>query len=185
MEKGLSKKELLDKIEEEAAKCERETHGCGRCTLAALMKYFELGDEKSIDLILKAALPLSGGIAQTRNTCGAALGGLMAIGMVFFPGKLGEENMQDIQTAMRLGREYYRSLEKELGHIRCYDIREVGLGRCFDTSDPDEYQKFVKAGGYELCSRVCSKAARLAGEYIFQIKEEQRNRKGARPDRRT
>ena len=170
MSKELAKEELLDKVEEAASKCERELHGCGRCALASLMQYFELGDKSSADLMLKAILPLSGGIAQTRNTCAAALGGLMAIGMVFFQGKLEDAKMEDIRAAMALGSQYYRRFEKEIGNVRCFDIRAVGLGRCFDTADPDEYDKFVKAGAYDLCSKVCGKAARLAGEFILNIR---------------
>lgn len=174
MSKELAKEELLDKVEEAAQKCERELHGCGRCALSALMQHLELGDKSSADLILKAILPLSGGIAQTRNTCAAMLGGLMAIGMVFFPGKLEDATMEDIRAAMTLGRQYYRRFEKEVGNVRCFDIREVGLGRCFDTADPDEYDKFVKAGAYDLCASVCGKAARLAAEFILQIRQKQR-----------
>lgn len=174
MSKEPAREELLDKVEETASKCERELHGCGRCALAALMQCFELGDKTSADLILKAILPLSGGIAQTRNTCGALLGGLMAIGMVCFPGKLEDATMDDIRAAMTLGRQYYRRFEKEIGNVRCFDIREVGLGRCFDTADPDEYDKFVKAGAYDLCSKVCGKAARLAAEFILEIQQKQR-----------
>lgn len=171
MAQELSREEFLDKIEEAAVKCEREVHGCGRCSLAALTQYLDLGDEASVDLLLKAVLPLSGGIAQTRNTCAAVLGGLMAIGMVYFSGRLEEANMEDIMAAMKLGREYYRHFEREIGHARCFDIRETGIGRCFDTADPDEYERFVKAGGYELCSKVAGKAARLAAEYILQLRE--------------
>lgn len=174
MSKELAKEELLDKVEEAASKCERELHGCGRCALSALMQYFELGDKTSADLVLKAVLPLSGGIAQTRNTCGALLGGLMAIGMVCFPGKLEDATMEDIRAAMTLGRQYYRRFEKEVGNVRCFDIREVGLGRCFDTADPDEYDKFVKAGAYDFCGKVCGKAARLAAEFILEIRQKQR-----------
>ena len=172
MARDVSNEEFLNKIEGEAAKREKEVHGCGRCVLAALMDQFELGDKASADLIQKAMLPLSGGIAQKRNTCAAALGGLMAIGMVYFPGKLEDAQIEDIMKAMALGRQYYSQFEKELGHIRCYDIREAGLGRCFDTADPDEYEKFVKAGGYELCSSVVGKAARLAAEFILEIRRE-------------
>ena len=172
MARDLSNKEFLNKVEGEAKRRENEVHGCGRCVLATLMDQFELGDSSCVDLIQKAMLPLSGGIAQKRNTCAAALGGLMGIGMVFFPGKLEDTQMEDIMKAMALGRQYYSKFEKELGHIRCYDIREAGLGRCFDTSDPEEYEKFVKAGGYELCGNVVGKAARLAAEFILEIRRQ-------------
>jgi len=170
MAKELASEELLQKVEEAGSKCERELHGCGRCTLAALMQCFGLADKASTDLVLKAALPLSGGIAQTRNTCGALLGGLMGIGMVFFAGKLEDAEAKDIQAVMALGRRYYRRFEKEIGNVRCFDIRQVGLGRSF--SDPDQYEAFVKAGGYDLCASVCGKAARLAAEFILEVEEE-------------
>ena len=85
MVKELSEEELLDQIEEAAAECEREIHGCARCCLLVLMRYFELADELTIELFQKAVIPFSGGIAQEHETCGALLGGLMAIGMVAQP----------------------------------------------------------------------------------------------------
>jgi hypothetical protein len=179
MQKKLSKEEFLDKIEEAAAKCERETHGCARCTLTPLMKYFELGDEASRDFLLKGVIPLSGGIVQKRNTCTAMVGGLMAMGIASFPNKKLWEDVSVVKESMQLmalGRKYYQEFAREVGHIRCFDIREEGLGRCFDTADPEEYDKFIKAGGYELCGKICGKAARLAVKYILQIREEQQRK---------
>lgn len=172
MAKELSKEELLDKIEETASKYEKEIGFVGRCVLKTLMEYFDLGDKSSKDLCLKSIMPLCAGIAGTRNTCGGLLGGLMAIGMVFFPGREEDADFETIQSAMALGRQYYRRFEKEVGNTRCFDIRQVGLGRMFDTADPEEYDKFKKAGGYDLCSRVSGKAARLAAEFILKIQEE-------------
>ena len=169
---SLSNEEFLNKVEQEAGKCEETAHGCARCVLAALMAQFKLCNKESADFIQKAVLPLSGGIAQKRNTCAASLGGLMAIGMAYFPGKLEDAKIEDIMKVMALGRQYYSRFEKEIGHIRCYDIREAGLGRCFDTADPDEYEKYVKAGGYDLCKGVVGKAARLAAEFILELRQE-------------
>ena len=169
--KEVAREELLDKVEQSAAEFERELHGCGRCALAALMQHFELADESAKEYILKALLPLSGGITGTQNTCGALIGGLMAIGMASFPGKVEDADMDAIRATMALGRQYYRQYEKELGNVNCRDIRAIGLGRSFDTADADEYERFKEAGGYELCGRVVGRAARLAGEYILDIQE--------------
>ena len=178
MTDDLQKATVLDEVEELGAKLEGEIHGCGRCALAALMEKFELVESENRDLILKAILPLSGGIAQTRNTCAAVLGGLMGIGMAYFEGeRLEDADINDIMGAMAVGRDFYRKFEKEVGHVRCFDIREAGLGRCFDAVDPGEYQKFVEAGGYDLCSRTVGKAARIAGEYIIKIREDRRDQK--------
>jgi hypothetical protein len=53
------------------------------------------------------------------------------------------------------------------------EIYGCGLWYGFDTADPDEFDKFVKAGGMEFCSRVVGKGTRLAAEYILDIKEQQ------------
>jgi len=169
-----SREEFLDKVEKSASKCEREVHGCGRCALSALMEHFDLGDQAGKELALMGILPMSGGIAQTRNTCGALLGGLMGIGMVSFPAGLDQSNMDEIRRSMQIGARYYRKFEEEIGHSRCFDIRAVGLGRCYDTGDPDEYRKFVEAGAYDFCSGICGKAARLAAEFMLDIQEEQK-----------
>ena len=165
----LSKQELLEKIEKAAYQSEMELHGCGRCALSTLVKYLELGDEV---LLSKAILPLSGGIAGTRNTCGALIGGLMAIGIASFPGQVDSGGIEQVHEAMALGNAYYRRFEKEIGNSRCFDIRQTGLGRLFDNVDSEEYEKFIKAGGYELCSGVVGKAARLAAEFILDLREQ-------------
>ena len=175
MAKELSKQELLNQIEETASKCERASGGCGRCCLTTVMQHLKLADDPTIELFRKAAFPLSGGIAQEKETCGALLGGLMAIGIAFFSGKVEDSDHNDRMELLKLGRQYYRGFEKEIGHVRCYDIREVALGRVFDTVDPDEFTRFDAAGGHEkLCPSVVSKAARLAAEFILDIQQQRK-----------
>ncbi|MFC1992930.1 C-GCAxxG-C-C family protein [Chloroflexota bacterium] len=171
MVEQLDREELLKQIESVAWECERDVHGCGRCALRTLMQYLNLGDKDDIDMFQKAILALSGGIAQERETCGAILGGIMAIGLAYFPGKIEDATVWDMMAVMQLIRKYYRAVEKEVGHVRCWDIREVGLGRCYDTADPEEYQKFLDAGGHELCAGVAGKAARIAAEFILELRE--------------
>ena len=162
--------ELLDEIEEMTSAFSGKVRGCAPRCISTVMKYIKLADQSAIDVVQKAALPLSGGILQNYDTCGALLGGIMAISIAFFDGRDEEdaprEEMMDLN---RLCRKYYRAFEKEIGHARCFDIRQVGLGRCFDTADPVEYEKFVEAGGHDLCAKVIGKAARLAAESIMAI----------------
>jgi C_GCAxxG_C_C family probable redox protein len=170
--KNLSKTEILDQIESEAKNREKELRGCGRCCLSTLLEYLELVDKRTVGLFQKALLPMSGGIAQEHQTCGALLGGLMAIGIACLPSSLEEVGQDERKALANLSRQYYRRFEKEIGHTRCFDIREVGLGRCFDTVDPDEKDRFEAAGGRELCSKVVGKAARLAAEFILDNKKD-------------
>ncbi|MBW1703390.1 MAG: C_GCAxxG_C_C family protein, partial [Deltaproteobacteria bacterium] len=73
-----SRDELLDKIEKAAHDYERDFHGCSRCVLKPLQDHLNLGDDAS----LKASTTLAAGVAMRGETCGALLGGLLAVGIV-------------------------------------------------------------------------------------------------------
>ena len=161
-------KELLDRVEKDGATCEREMHACARCALLAVARNLKLAEDDCIDAALRTAIPLSGGIAGTRNHCGALVGGVMAIGLAMVKGNPREAVVEERKASMATAKQFYRWFQKEIGQVSCYDIRDVGLGRCFDTSDPEEAKKFEAAGGYELCSGVVGKAARKAAEMILE-----------------
>ena len=63
--------------------------GCSQSVLLALQEEFGIGDKESY----KSATNLSGGIRQ-GGTCGAILGALMGLGLVF-----GRDSMEDIERA--------------------------------------------------------------------------------------
>ena len=72
---------LLDKVEADGEALHKEVGVCARSTLMAVGRNLDLGSDAELDGALKTAIPLSGGIASTRNECGALIGGVMAIGM--------------------------------------------------------------------------------------------------------
>ena len=164
-------KELLDRVEQDAATCEKEMHACARCALLAIARNLKLAEDECIDAALRTSIPLSGGIAGTRNQCGALVGGIMAIGLAMVKGNPREAAVEERKASMKVSKQFYRWFEKEIGQVRCYDIRDAGLGRSFDTSDPEEMKKFVAAGGYELCGGVVGKASRKAAEMILEAQE--------------
>ena len=95
----------------------------------------------------------------------------MAIGLAMVKGNPREAAVEERKASMKVSKQFYRWFEKEIGQVRCYDIRDAGLGRSFDTSDPEEMKKFVAAGGYELCGGVVGKASRKAAEMILEAQE--------------
>jgi C_GCAxxG_C_C family probable redox protein len=161
----LPREELLDRIEKAAYGCETDYHGCSRCVVATLRENLGLGDDSCIS----AAVPLAGGIARTANTCGALLGGLMAIGLAFASSD--KTDTDNLFKTLQLARAYYTKFESEVGHVLCRDIRVARLGRFYDTVDPDEHRKFNEAGGNEACAEVAAKAARLAAEFILDERQ--------------
>ncbi len=162
---------LLERVEMEGAQLQRELHACARCALLAVGRNLDLAQDDCLEVALKTAIPLSGGIAGTRNQCGALIGGVMAIGLGLVQYDARTANPEARKPVMATAKRFYRWFEREFGHADCYDIREIHLGRFFDMADPEETRKFEAAGGYELCAGVVGKAARKAAELILETRK--------------
>ena len=165
-----SASELLEKIEKTAYNYERVYHGCSQCVLKALQEHLPMGDGDAF----KAASALAGGVARMGETCGALSGGIMAIGLAYGRKKLEDTKISpQYAKAMELAVNLYQRFEKELGSAKCRDIQKSLFGRSFDLKNPTEREEFIKAGGYEKCSEVVKKAARLAAEVILKGRTQQ------------
>jgi len=146
--------------------------GCSQSVLLALQEAFGIGDHMSF----KAATTLSGGVARRGETCGALLGGLLALGLV-----RGREDIRDTQAyrdamvpANEVVDEFKARLRREFGFKKplestiCRDIQRSIYGRGYDLSKPEDYKAFLDAGGHgDLgCPKVCAVAAEVAAEKI-------------------
>ena len=161
---------LLDKIQADGEAIHREIGVCARSTLLAVARNLKLSSDEAIDGALKTAIPLSGGIAGTRNECGALVGGVMAIGMGLVNYDPRTKNPEARKLPMSTAKKFFRWFEKEIGHASCYDIRDANLGRFYDQADPVENQKYIEAGGNDLCAGIVGKAARKAAEMILEAR---------------
>jgi len=160
-----SRAELLDKIEKEAHDYEREFHGCSRCVLKPLQDNLDLGDEAS----LKASTPLAAGVAMRGETCGALLGGLLAVGMA-----TASEDLSDVDAlthSLAAGFRLARNVEKEFGTTNCTKIQTDKLGRFYSLADPEQYRAFIEAGGYRECPKVVGRIARMTAEFILEYRD--------------
>ena len=160
-----SRDELLDKIEKAAHDYEKDFHGCSRCVLKPLQDNLDLGDEAS----LKASTPLAAGVAMRGETCGAILGGLLAVGIA-----TASEDFQDINAltnSLAAGFRLARNFEKEFGTTNCTKIQTDKLGRFYSLADPEQYKAFIEAGGYVECSKVVGKIARMTAEFILKYQD--------------
>lgn len=160
-----SKEESLILIEEAAHSYEKTHHGCSRSALKALQDHLDLGN----GLMLKASTPLAAGIAMRGETCGVLLAGLLVVGMVTASEKMEDE--EAFNQSMIAGFRLVRMFEKEFGSIICGELQKSRLGRPFNMADPDDYQEFIKAGGYVECPQLVGKAARLIAEFIWDLEE--------------
>jgi C_GCAxxG_C_C family probable redox protein len=146
--------------------------GCSQSVLGALQEAFGIGDKLSF----RAATTLSGGVARRGETCGALLGGLLALGLV-----KGRDDIHDTQAyrdamvpANEFVDEFKARLRREFGFKKplestiCWDIQRSIYGRSFDLRKPEDYKAFLDSGGHgDLgCPKVCAVAAEVAAEKI-------------------
>jgi C_GCAxxG_C_C family probable redox protein len=160
-----SRAELLDRIEKEAHDYERDFHGCSRCVLKPLQDNLDLGDDAS----LKASTTLAAGVAMRGETCGALLGGLLAVGIA-----TASEDLKDVNAltnSLASGFRLARNVEKELGTTNCTKIQTDKLGRFYSLADPEQYKAFIEAGGYRECPKVVGKIARMTAEFILDYRD--------------
>ncbi len=165
MDEKQSRTELLDKIEKAAHDYERDFHGCSRCVLKPLQDYLGLGDDAS----LKASTTLAAGVAMRGETCGALIGGLLAVGIV-----TANENLKDVDaltSSLASGFRLAKKIEREFGTTNCTKIQTDRLGRFYSLADPEQYKAFIEAGGYRECPKVVGKIARMTAEFILDYRD--------------
>ncbi len=152
--------------------------GCSQSVLLALQEGLGIGGLESF----KAATALSGGVARRGETCGALIGGLMALGLV-----CGRERMEEtekyvraMELADRICGEFQLRLEREfsfkdpLRSTLCSEIQRKIYGRSFDLRKKAERDAFLEAGGHGDmgCLRVCGIAAEVAAEALLRLIEQ-------------
>ena len=161
-----AKEELIRKIAQDARSNEVEYFGCCQVVLDALQRNLNIGNGGAF----KAASALLGGVAMTREVCGALVGGVMAIGLVYGrasleTGKVGPENREFLEARVRGSRLCDRFKEK-FGSLRCADVM-VSVGR-------KDFPRFNTVEAFEdhaKCENVTGPAARFAVEMILQPTE--------------
>jgi mannitol-1-phosphate 5-dehydrogenase len=144
---------------------EREYHGCGQCTLAAVLESLGLYNETAFE----AATPLSGGLGLAGDaSCAALTAAALAIGMVF-PRRRAHfdadrENKYRAFAMVQQLREKYR---QAYDSILCHDIQRHQMGRAFDLRSGAEREAFEAAGAHDdACTSVVALAAKWAVELI-------------------
>jgi len=164
-----SREEILDKAYKLAFKYEAERGSCPQCVLAALYETLGVSDPKTI----QAADAMAGGTAlTTEGTCGALVGGLLAIGSVvgrtYEDFSAGERKRRFFHYSKKLYDKFYGEYEC----MRCKDIHKKLFGRTFNLLDPKDYAEFDKAGAHiDKCPVVSGNTARWAAEIILDLKK--------------
>jgi C_GCAxxG_C_C family probable redox protein len=165
-----SKEEVLEKVYNLAYKYEAEIGSCPQCVLSAIYETLGVGDPKTIQASDAMA---GGGALSTEGTCGALVGGLLAIGSIvgrtYEDFKAGNRKRRVFQYSKKL----YDKFIEEYNSPRCKDIHMKLFGRTFNLLDPKDYAEFDKAGAhFDKCPSVSGNTAKWAAEIILDLKNE-------------
>jgi C_GCAxxG_C_C family probable redox protein len=132
---------------------------CAQTSFAILCQEHDLeGDQ-----ILRALTPFPG-IALRGETCGAVIGSLMALGLVY-----GRDDLTDFRGyigSLPSARRFCAQFEKENGSTACRAILQEKLGRNFDLADRAEALEYASSGGPQACVQVVISAVEIASAGI-------------------
>jgi C_GCAxxG_C_C family probable redox protein len=158
----LPKTSFLDFLDAIADTNMRRCHHCAQASFLSLQEGFGLPG----GAIVKALTPIPG-IAERGETCGAVIGSLLAIGLVF--GREREDDWAGWRACLTPAREFCARFEKELGSTQCGNLLEKHFGKRYNLADPKDLAEFqaAKPGPTEVCGRVVRTAVRLAAEVIL------------------
>lgn len=164
-----SREEILQKVYDLAFKYEAERGSCPQCVLSAIMETLDVGDPETV----KAADALAGGTAlSAQGTCGALVGGLLAIssivGRSYEDFSAGERKRRVFMYSKKL----YDKFIEEYGSPICKDVHQKLFGRTFNLMDKEDYAEFEKMGAHvDKCPAVSGKTAQWAAEIILDLKK--------------
>ncbi len=174
--KDLSVQQLLDKAYELGSGFEKCSHSCSQSTVAAMHEIFEMDD-----VVVRVATSSAGGqAARVTGTCGALIGGTIALDC-FFGRPLQDlsysdrmsSNVESLHKAVAIAGRLYEKFIAEYKTIICPHIQTQLYGRHFYISDEEEMAKFIQAGGHGDSSRSCCNLVGLASRWVVEILIEQ------------
>ena len=125
-EEAGSKAKILDRVAKAAYDNNRAYEGCARCVLHALQTHLNITDSQSFTAAFKASTALSAGVARKGETCGALLGGLLALGL-----ETGTVNLHDFSgyvDTMSVASSVFDRFKEKYGTVKCFEIQENCLG---------------------------------------------------------
>ena len=160
-----SNEEIFQRVYDKAFKYEAERGSCPQCIYAALYEELDIGNKETV----QGLDALAGGTALSANgTCGALVGGLVAIsnvvGRTYEKFSEGDRRRRVFMYAKKLNDKFM----DEYGSIVCKDVHMKLFGRTFNLMDKDDYAEFDRMGAHvDKCPEVSGKVARWAAEILI------------------
>ncbi|MBL7212911.1 MAG: C_GCAxxG_C_C family protein [Desulfobacteraceae bacterium] len=150
-----------------ACRYEMEFFGCSQATLPPLMEVFGVVEPA----LLRAATPLSGGVARRGTACGSLTGCLLMIGLL--TGRDDLEMVAQYQRGMQFADKLCKKFEEAYGTIVCKEIQKIKFGRSFNLQDDEERKTLheIMKTNPDGCQALVRDATRWTAEIVAEILE--------------
>jgi len=165
-------KPSMEELEERACrlgeKYEKECTGCAQTALAAIFDTLVIEN----DDVFRSASGLADGLGLTGDgSCGALVGGALAIGYLFGRRRQELPDMMKPMKSYLLVKELHHEFVKKYGTCRCADLQTSLMGRTFNLLNPKQFKEAMKFGMMDYCSKVVGSAAQMATQIILEEQE--------------
>jgi len=154
------KSEFVEDIRKRTFDTEMKCHGCAQVIVQSFLDVFEENNTP----VSMAASPFAAGMALTGNNCGALIGGLMTLGLIFGRKDV-NEGMEGILAGIRPMRKLVKYFEEAYLKVDCRDITES------DLANPKEATAYFERGGLLKCANMMADVAGFVGEIIYEEME--------------
>jgi C_GCAxxG_C_C family probable redox protein len=154
------KDHFTDDIYKRIFEMEIKYHGCSQVIVKSFLDVFE----EDNPLVTMVSSPFAAGMALTGNNCGALIGGLMVLGMVYGRREV-KEGMEGLLLGIRPMRKLVKHFESKHHHLNCRDLTRV------DMANPQEATAYFKTGGLEKCATMMAQTGVFVAGMIYDDKK--------------
>ncbi len=164
--KNMKREEVLQKAYDTAFAYERDLGNCPQAMLATMHDIFGIGGDDAF----KSGTGFAGGGALAGDgTCGALVGGIMAVGLVLGRDKEAYKSKKGAGRLYKATKKLHDKFVEEFGGAVCKDVQKKIFGRSFNLWDRNDYNEFDKMGAHtEKCTSVVGKTAMWTADIILE-----------------
>jgi len=158
-----NKEAFAEEVKKTTFDTEMKCHGCGQVLVHSFLKTLKIDNPE----LIMASSPFFGGMALTGNTCGALLGGLMVLGLLYGRKDVSEEVPGLIKGVKPL-RKFIQFFGEQNKNMNCRDITGT------DLADPQKAEAYFAAGGLARCAGILAQVAGYVADLIYENRQAQK-----------
>ena len=156
LSKYQDKEQFVSAIRTQTYNTEVKCHGCAQVIVHTFLDIME-EDNRQASV---ASSPFVAGLALTGNNCGAPIGALMVLGLVYGRRDV-NEGMPALLKGVRPMRKFMKYFQNKYGHVNCRDLTGT------DLADPQKANAYFEAGGLDKCATMMADAAAFVAALIY------------------